>query len=281
MEQIRDPEIKNHPDCFDLEARALMLEGEKEKALAAVHRAILAAPKNYRYLMTEGQIYQNFDDQKAAVHSFLLADTLRPHCADTIYSLGVSFFILGTEYNDTSYYGRAERHFREALELDPKYDRAEFMLGALSEFSWHLDQAREHFERAIAMKPQNPFYHLHYGVLLERLGDAPAALQQLQLAEREFPAYARTHVKLGELYRELRQFEAAKRELEEAVRLNPDLPEAHYQLGSVYRHLGMKAKSEEEIRKFKQTKMLPNRDGTNPVESTLSRSQVESGADHP
>jgi tetratricopeptide (TPR) repeat protein len=281
LQQIYDPRIMNRADFLDLKARVAMLAGERTEAMASIERALEIAPTSYRVRMTEGQIYQNFDDERAAIRSFLLADRLRPRCPDTFYSLGMSLFILGAEYNDFSFYDRAARHFKTALELNAQFDRAEFMLGVVCGITLRVNEAQEHFQNALAMKPENPFYHLHYAVLLDRMGDKTAALRELRLAEEEFPGYTLTHVRLGHVYREMGRYEDARSELETAVRMKPNLPDAHYQLATVYRHLGLKAKAEEEYRKFAQIKAMPVQRGNDAAESTLSRSVLESESDRP
>jgi tetratricopeptide (TPR) repeat protein len=150
LAQAHDPKLDDNPDYLDLRARGLMLLHQKEEALKAVERAIQADPKQYRYRMTEGRIYQNAGDQVSAIRSFLLADRLKPRSPETFYSLGMSFFI-------ASEYERSTKHFQETLELDPSFARAEFMLGIIDMIHFRLPAAKGELEKAITMQPKNPF----------------------------------------------------------------------------------------------------------------------------
>ena len=263
LAQIHGP-IRNTPDYLVLEARAFALERRKDEAFAAINRAVEKGPGEYRYLMTQGQIYQSFNDQASAIRSFLLADQARPDSTETFYFLGMSFFFLEE-------YPRAEKHFLEAIKLDPKNHRATFMLGVSKMITFKLSEAKGYFEQALKLQPDNPFYHLHYGILLGRMGDKGPAIEQVRIAERLDPSYALTHYNLGHLYKELGDYQAAKEQLEIAIRSRPGLAEAYYQLGTVYHHLGMEEDSRKAYQEFQKVMTEEKRNVLDPVESNVLR----------
>lgn len=195
--------------------------------------------------MTQGRIYQSFNDQEPAIRSFLLADQIRPRSAATFYFLGMSFFMMEDQ-------DRAATHFRRALELDPDYHKAAFMMGVTEMASMHMPEAKPFLEEALKQEPNNPFYHLQYGVLLSLLGDPQAGLQEILLVKDRIPSYAPVHYHLGRLYSQTGDYEQARQELETAIRLEPDFPKAYYQLGTAYHHLGDEEKSREAYQKFQQ-----------------------------
>jgi tetratricopeptide (TPR) repeat protein len=264
LAQIQGP-VRDSPDYLALEARAFALERRKDEAFAAINRAVEMSPRQYRYLMTQGEIYQSFNDQASAIRSFLLADQARPHSTKTFYFLGMSFFFLEE-------YPRAEKHFLQAIELDPKNHRATFMLGVSKMITFKLNEAKGYFEQALKLQPDNPFYHLHYGILLGRMGDKGSAIEQARTAERLDPSYALTHYSLGHLYKESGDYQAAKEELEIAIRSRPGLAEAYYQLGFVYQHLGMAEDSRKAYQEF-QKLMTEEKQKVlvDPVESNVLR----------
>ncbi len=261
LAELRGP-IKGSPDYLDLEAQALMLQRRKDDALAAIDSAIQKVPNEYRYLITQGRIYQSFNDEESAIRSFLLADQLRPRSSDTFYLIGMSFFILAE-------YKRAESHFESALALDTHNHRAAFMLGVTKMISFHLQEAKPYFEEALKLEPNNPFYHLYYGILLSRLGDNASALRQVLVAEQLNPSYALTHYNVGYLYMATGDCDSARRELEEAIRLRPNLPQAYYVLGRVYHRLGMEDKSRQALQEFQSLKVREAQEVQDPVESNL------------
>jgi tetratricopeptide (TPR) repeat protein len=263
LAQIHGP-ITDSPDYLALEARLFSLERRKDEAFAAIDRAVEKSPGQYRYLMTQGQIYQSFNDQTSAIRSFLLADQVRPHSTETFYFLGMSFFFLEE-------YPRAEKHFLQAIELDPKNDRAAFMLGVSKMVTFKLPEAKRYFEQALKLQPDNPFYHLHYGILLSRMGDKSLAIDQVRTAKRLDPSYALTRYNLGHLYKESGDYQAAREELEIAIRARPGLAEAYYQLGSVYHRLGMEEDSRRAYQEFQKIMTEGKRKVLDPVESNVLR----------
>ena len=263
LAQIHGP-IKNSPDYLALEAMAFALERRKDEAFAAVNRAVEKGPGQYRYLMTQGEIYQSFNDQASAIRCFLLADQARPHSTKTYYFLGMSFFFLEE-------YPRAEKHFLEAIKLDPKNHRATFMMGVSKMITFKLTEAKGYFAQALKLQPDNPFYHLHYGILLSRMGDTSPAIEQVRTAERLDPSYALTHYNLGHLYKETGDYQAAKQELEIAIRSRPGLAEAYYQLGSIYHHLGREEDSRKAYQEFQKLMTEEKQKVLDPVESNVLR----------
>lgn len=263
MAALQGP-VKDSGDYLELEARTFALERRRDEALAAIEKALQKEPGRYSYLMTQGQIYQSFNDQPSAIRSFLLADRSRPHSTETFYFLGMSFFFVEE-------YPRAEQHFLHALELDPQNHRAAFMMGVLKMITFKLPEAKAYFEEALKQQPENPFYHLHYGILLSRMGDIDNGIDQVRTAERLDPSYALTHYNLGHLYKEKGDYQAAKQELETAVRLRPGLAEAYYQLGWVYQRLGREEESRRAYQQFQTARAEEKRQALDPVESNILR----------
>jgi tetratricopeptide (TPR) repeat protein len=260
--------IRDSADYWALEARVLTLARRKDEAIAAIDKALEKSPAEYRYLMTQGQVLQSFNDQPAAIRSFLLADQARPRRTQTFYFLGMSFFFLED-------YPRAEKHFLRAMGLDPNNHRAIFMLGVSKMIAFKLPEAKEYFEQALKLAPSNPFYHLHYGTLLGRMGDSTAAIEQVRTAERLDPSYALTHYNLGHLYKETGDFQGARQELEAAIRDRPGLAEAYYQLGTVYHHLGMEDDSRKAYQEFQKITAEEKRKLVDPLESNVVRHESD------
>jgi tetratricopeptide (TPR) repeat protein len=270
--KLQDPKLKNQPEYLDLSAQVMSLEGKKTEALTAIDQAIKMEPKQATYLMTQGQIYQRSHDQVRAIQSFLHAAQLQPRWVEPTYFLGMSFFMLGNEDNNTEYYDRGARHFRVALELDPNCHKAEFMLGVVDAMKNHLDKAKEHFEAALKMSPQNPYYLIHYGILLKQLGDSDGALREMEVAETLDHSNPLTYFNLGLLESQLQKYAEARKHLETAVQLDSNLAAAYYCLGGVYHHLGLADLSRGAYLKFQKAKALEQHEQTDPVEAAFSSS---------
>jgi tetratricopeptide (TPR) repeat protein len=204
--------------------------------------------------MAEGLQAQKAGKQSEAIADFLNAQRLDPTSPDPLYSVGMSFFLIGWYENDTNFYDRADRNFKAAIKLDPKHDRAIFMVGTVEVIHSRLEEAEPYVQKAIALNPQNPFYHLHYGILLGRMDEYDQAVAQMLLAEKLLPAYPQAYLSLGQLYAQMRKYPEARSQLERAVQLDPKLAPAYYTLGGVYRHLGMNTESQSAYKAFQERK---------------------------
>jgi tetratricopeptide (TPR) repeat protein len=278
---LRDPKLNDDPQYLDLSAQVLSLENKEPEALGAVDRAIRMEPTRASYVMTKGKILQRSHDQVNAIQFFLQAAQLRPGWVEPVYSIGMSFFILGNEEKDNEYYDRGARHFKAALELDPGCHKAEFMLGVVEALEDHIEKGKEHFEKALKMSPQSSYYHLEYGVLLNRMGDSDGALREMKVAETLDRSNAMAYFNLGRLEARLENYSKAKPQLETAVQLDPNLSVAYYWLVQVYYRLGLSELSEATYKKFELAKARERQDEADPVEAAISHSDLDAGGSSP
>jgi tetratricopeptide (TPR) repeat protein len=249
----------DNPDYLNLKAEALNLLHEETPALAAAQRAIALDPHRAGFLITAGRINQKLGHQAAAIQCFLNAERLQPGSESPVYYAGMSFFMLGYDNNDNGYYDRAGRHFKAAVELNPRDDRAVFMLGVIDSIEFKFAEARKYLAEALKMKPRNPYYHLHYGLLLSHTGDLAGGQREMKVAEMLDPSYPSTYLRLGDLDAQMGEYEGARKQLETAVRLDPRLSSAYYTLGQVYYRLGLTAKSRTALMRFQQAKTQEQR----------------------
>ncbi|MGH9454979.1 MAG: tetratricopeptide repeat protein, partial [Terriglobia bacterium] len=277
LAQVKTVRLEDSADDLNLEAAALNLLHQDKPALAAIQRAIQINGRQTSYLVTEGRIYQRIGNQVAAIKCFLDAEQMQRGAAAPLYYLGMSFFMLGNYNNDNQDYNRAARHFQTALQLDPRYDRAEFMLGIVNAIEFRLDDAKKELAKALQMNPGNAYYHLHYGMVLARLGDLAGGQREIELAEKLNPSYAPTHLHLGDLDAQMGNYPEAREQLESAIRLDPHLSSAYYTLGTVCHHLGLAAKSRDAFQKFQQMKSQQDQN-SDPVESSISLAESRSVA---
>jgi tetratricopeptide (TPR) repeat protein len=269
LAKIHETRVLNTVPYLELKAKTLILEHQTKEALASAAAAVEKDRKEPTAWLTLGHLQQAAGDQDSAIHSFLEAQRLQPRSALPLYSLGMSFFLLGLDSNVDDYYQRAKRHFQVALELDPKQDRAVFMLGVISGLESKFSEACAYLEKAIALSPQNSYYHLQFGILLDRMGKAERALDEMTKAERLDPANPHCHLSLGGIYARQQNFEAARKELERAVQLNPHLAQAYYTLGGVYQHLGLKTEAETAYASFQKEKSRESEGETDPVSAAI------------
>jgi tetratricopeptide (TPR) repeat protein len=271
--KVPDERLPQTPESLERAADSLASQQKYTEALAAINEVIEADSRQPRYFISRGELYQKLGDQSSAIQSFLEAQRLGDRSPLTLYAIGMSFFALGYHDSLKEDYERAAHHFRLAVQLDPRFDRAEFMLGVIDAISSMLPDAKLHFEKALLLSPENAFYHLHYGVVLNRLGDEGKAIEQFQHANKLLPSYAPAHFNLGKAYAHLGRYVEARTELETAVKINPNLSVAYYSLAVVYRHLGLEGMSSKALEGFQKAKQ--QRVEGDPLDAAISGSESD------
>ena len=173
-----------------------------------------------------GRYFLENDAAGRAVSEFETAIRLAPERAEAHYNLGNALRLWG----DSS---GAEKALRKALEIQPRFPEAHFVLGLLlgdRVGSEHLGLSE--FEAAIAQKPN--YSEAHFNSTAESFTGKEATPNELwqrfdalqkRILNPPRPCPARTTLA------HLDQVMEAIAELKRAVALNPDSFETHYQLG--------------------------------------------------
>ncbi|MDA1313808.1 MAG: tetratricopeptide repeat protein [Acidobacteria bacterium] len=172
-----------------------------------------------------GQYFLENNAAGRAVSEFEAAAGLAPERADAHYNLGNALRLWG----DAS---GAEKRLREALDIQPHFPEAHFVLGLLlgnRVGSEHLGLSE--FEAAIAQKLDYAEAHFNIGIIHWKTDEAERALKAFRRAVKANPQSAEYRVRLGQTLARLNQGAEAITELKRAAALNPDSFEAHYQLG--------------------------------------------------
>ena len=137
--------------------------------------------------------------------------------------------------------GRADRHYRDALEVRPQSARYYAEWGRLSVLQGRLDAARWRFGRSLALDPTQGQTYLWVRPLLGAdLLDAPNAVAELG-PDVGTISPAQIHAALVEHFIEAEQFEAA---IESAFRLAaaiPDQPLGYWTIAGLYSRTGRHA----------------------------------------
>ncbi len=151
----------------------------------------------------------------------------------------------------------AERHYREALRLDPNLVRAWDDLAELYESTGHPDEARKAYESGVAANrktgQRTEWPPLRMAVFLlshDELNDAEKLLLE---ALQYNPRSALVHFQLGELRRKQGQADAAFAEFKEAVVDDPKLDVAWFAVG---RELQQRGETEQAKRAFEIFRQL-------------------------
>lgn len=120
----------------------------------------------------------------------------------------------------------AIRHFRSAIDLNPRYPDAHNNLGVLLSQRGSYGEAYEQFREAIRLNPQNARAYNNFGNALQQSGETEEAIRNYQRALKLQPGYWAAHNNLGAaLCRAGRKAEAIE-QFREALKFKPDFEPA-------------------------------------------------------
>src|SRR5206468_6335549 len=109
--------------------------------------------------------------------------TRNPGCWMAHYNLGIAL----NEQGDTD---GAIAHYRQALDLRPRYAEAHYNLGRLLAQKGQVDEAIAHYEKALEINPSDADAHNNLGVTLLANGRLDEAIAHYQKALVIQPDYA-------------------------------------------------------------------------------------------
>ena len=144
---------------------------------------------------------------------------------------------------------KAAAEARRALALDESLAEAHTSLAWVTFiYDWDWEAADRHFRRAIELNPRYASARQWYGWLLLAMGRVEEALAQARAAAELDPASVSVRRSFGWLYYYARQPELAIEHLTRAVAMAPDSEETHMILGLALAQQGRTADAEAEFR---------------------------------
>jgi len=138
---------------------------------------------------------------------------------------------LGSVLLDAKKIDEAVKHFEISVDLNPKYDPAQYNLAMGLLQQGKKPQALQSIESALQINPNNVLAHLALGRLRLDNGQADEAVKEFQQAIRLEPGNASLYVLLGHALLDQGNLEEAAQQLAEVTRLAPYFPEGRHQLG--------------------------------------------------
>jgi len=155
-----------------------------------------------------------------------------------------SLIHLGIEYHDAKEYEKAINSYREALEIDPDSEIANYEIAISLTESGAYYSAIEYCDRLIDRSDK--YATLAYntkGSCLNYLGKTEEAIQNYLEGIEKDPEFYLLHYNLGLAYRTLEEHEKAKEAFLIALDLNPQYAGSHLNLARTMMSLGRRVES--------------------------------------
>ncbi len=167
--------------AYSGKALAYYLLNKSGEALKEAERAREIAPDNPENIAILGFIYYNLGMIDKAVSEY-------KEVANKLTS-SIAFYNLATLYVVKGDYDGAQKAFRQAIKIDPKFAEAHNNLGYALWLGEQFQEARDSFERAISLKPDYLDPHYNLGIALYVAGDYEAARKEFLYLEQVSPGY--------------------------------------------------------------------------------------------
>src|SRR5262245_35340694 len=152
-------------------------------------------------------------------------------------------------------YAQAKDFARKALELDESLPSAHASLAwTLFIYDWQWDEAEREFRRAIELNPRYASAHQWFAFLLAARGQFDAALLEGHSAIELDPASVSARRALGWIYYYARRYNQAREHLARAIEMNPMAVESIRMLGST---LALQGETTEAERVLREALTLP------------------------
>jgi serine/threonine-protein kinase len=123
---------------------------------------------------------------------------------------------------------KAKFYARKAIALDDSLAEAHASLAwSLFIYDWRWDEAEREFKRAIELDPRYAPAHQWYAFMLAARGDFEEALIEAHTAQENDPSSVSVRRSLGYTYAYARKFDQARYHLDRAIAMNPTAEESY------------------------------------------------------
>jgi serine/threonine protein kinase/tetratricopeptide (TPR) repeat protein len=161
-------------------------------------------------------------------------------------------YSLDVDYRDIPVheaYQRAKDYARKALALDESVPTAHASLAwTLFIYDWQWEEAEREFRRAIELNPRYASAHQWFAFLLAARGQHDAALLEAHTALELDPASVSIRRAVGWVYHYARRYAQAREHLSRSIEMNPLAVESYRMLGSTLAFQGEVVEAERILR---------------------------------
>ena len=156
----------------------------------------------------------------------------------------------------------AENHFRQAIELNPKYATAHHWYSQFLNVVRRFDESEAEIKKALQLDPFSLIINTDYGGMLYYSRRYDQAVAQHKKTLELDPRFALTHIELGKVYAAQNRYDEAIDEYNYAIQVSGRRPALLALLGYAYGMSGRKSETEKLLRELEAVSnreiVLPN-----------------------
>lgn len=195
------------------------------------------------HLYLKGRFHWNKRNQDSILKSvdyFNQAIEKDPNFALAYAGLADAYVVPALRRTPNEVMPKAKAAAMHALEIDDTLAEAHTSLArVLQVYDWNWKDAEKEFKRALELNPRYPVAHQWYGGYLERAGKIDEAISERKVALELDPLSTITNFELGQAYYFARRYDQAIQQFEKTLELDPNFPAAQQYLPLVYVQKGM------------------------------------------
>ena len=256
-ERARDhaQDLLAHSDTAEIHHLLGDVQEKLGNSLEAVREYQRAAELDVRepYLFDWGSELLLHHAPEPAVEVFTKGNRLFPHSVRMLIGLGAAWFARGS-------YDRAAQRICEASDLNPSDPLPYLFMGKMqSAEPTPSEEIVEKLRRFVTQQPENAEANYYYAVGLWKLHKgSPDATHTAQIesllshAVQLNPKFAAAYLQRGIFYSAQKDYARAISDYQQAIQADRQMEEAHFRLAQAYRQTGDVARSEAELKVYKQ-----------------------------
>ncbi len=228
----------------------------------SVTRNATSDPDAYQAYL-KGRYYWNrrtAENLKKAIEQFKFATDRDPNYALAFVGLA-DCYAVSSEYAGTpsgEAIPQARVYAERALSLEPQLAEAHASMAMTSEYSWQWAEAEKEFKRAIELNPKYPTAYHWYSIFLKNSGRNDEAATMIKRAAELDPLSSVISVNISRLYQLQNNHQASIENSLKLIDLDPNFGPAHQYLALSYLRLG---RNEEAIAEMEKAATLTKHAG--------------------
>ena len=170
---------------------------------------------------------RNPESIRKSIEYFNQAIEKDPNFARAYSGLADAYIVPASGFAPNDVMPKAKAAVTRALELDNSLAEAHTSLArVLQVYDWNWAEAEKEYKRAMELDPRYPLAHQWYGGYLERTGRLDESIAERKLAVELDPLSASTNFELGLAYFYKRDYDRAIEQLQKALELEKGFPSA-------------------------------------------------------